>query len=261
MNPALWVAKTGLEAQQIRMSTVANNLANVSTTGFKKSRAKFEDLIYQTVRQPGGQSSQSTRLPSGLMLGTGVRVAATQKAFTQGNIVQTGNALDLAINGQGFFKILQPNGTMAYTRDGSFQLNQQGQIVTSDGLVLQPAINIPTNAQSITIGIDGTVSVQIPGSATPTQIGSLRLASFINPAGLKPIGRNLFVETGASGAPQTGTPGLNGLGSVQAGALESSNVNIAEALVNMIETQRGFETNTRAIQTVDQMLQFITNNL
>ncbi|MDN5848510.1 MAG: flagellar basal-body rod protein FlgG [Nitrococcus sp.] len=261
MNPALWVAKTGLDAQQTRMATVANNLANVNTTGFKKARAMFEDLVYQTVRQAGGQSSQSTRLPSGLMLGTGVRVTATQKAFTQGNIVQTGNALDLAINGQGFFQILQPNGTVAYTRDGSFQIDNQGQIVTSDGLLLQPAIAIPANAQSITIGTDGTVSVQIPGSATPTQVGNLQLTDFINPAGLKPIGRNLFVETGASGAPQTGTPGLNGLGSVQAGALESSNVNIAEELVNMIETQRGFETNTRAIQTADQMLQFITNNL
>lgn len=261
MNPALWVAKTGLDAQQTRMATVANNLANVNTTGFKKARAMFEDLVYQTVRQAGGQSSQSTRLPSGLMLGTGVRVAATQKAFTQGNIIQTGNALDLAINGRGFFQILQSNGTVAYTRDGSFQIDDQGQIVTSDGLPLQPAIAIPANAQSITIGTDGTVSVQIPGSASPTQLGSLQLTDFINPAGLKPIGRNLFVETGASGTPQTGTPGLNGLGSVQAGALESSNVNIAEELVNMIETQRGFETNTRAIQTADQMLQFITNNL
>lgn len=261
MNPALWVAKTGLDAQQTRMATVANNLANVNTTGFKKARAMFEDLVYQTVRQPGGQSSQSTRLPSGLMLGTGVRVTATQKAFTQGNIVQTGNALDLAINGRGFFQILQPNGTVAYTRDGSFQIDNQGQVVTSDGLLLQPAITIPPNAQSITIGTDGTVTVQIAGSASPTQIGSVQLTDFINPVGLKPIGRNLFVETGASGTPQTGTPGLNGLGTVQAGALESSNVNIAEELVNMIETQRGFETNTRAIQTADQMLQFITNNL
>ena len=261
MNPALWVAKTGLDAQQTRMSTVANNLANVNTTGFKKDRAKFEDLVYQTVRQAGGQSSQSTRLPSGLMLGTGVRVAATEKAFTQGNIVQTGNALDLAINGRGFFQILQPDGTVAYSRDGSFQIDNQGQVVTDDGLPLQPTINIPPNAQSVTVGADGTVSVQIPGSATPTQVGNLQLTDFINPAGLKPIGRNLFVETGASGSAQPGTPGLNGLGSVQAGALESSNVNIAEELVNMIETQRGFETNTRAIQTADQMLQFITNNL
>lgn len=261
MNPALWVAKTGLDAQQTRMSTVANNLANVNTTGFKKDRAKFEDLVYQTVRQAGGQSSQSTRLPSGLMLGTGVRVAATEKEFTQGNIVQTGNSLDLAINGRGFFQVLQPDGTVAYSRDGSFQIDDQGQLVTSDGQPLQPAINIPTNAQTVTIGTDGTVSVQVPGSATPTQVGSIQLADFVNPEGLEPIGRNLFVETAASGSPQTGTPGLNGLGSVQEGALESSNVNIAEELVNMIETQRGFETNTRAIKTTDQMLQFITNNL
>ncbi len=261
MNPALWVAKTGLDAQQTRMSVVANNLANVNTTGFKKDQAKFEDLVYQTVRQAGGQSSQNTVLPSGLMIGTGVRVAATEKQHTQGNLVQTGKSLDLAINGRGFFQILQPDGGVAYTRDGSFQVDNQGQMVTKNGLILQPNIVLPQNAQSVTIGTDGTVTVQVAGNAQPQQVGSLQLADFINPAGLQPIGSNLFVETNASGAAQIGTPGLNGAGRLQQGALESSNVNIAEELVNMIETQRAFETNTRAISTTDQMLQFITNNV
>ncbi|MGD8429209.1 MAG: flagellar basal-body rod protein FlgG [Ectothiorhodospiraceae bacterium] len=261
MNPALWVAKTGLDAQQTRMSVVANNLANVNTTGFKKDRAKFEDLVYQTVRQSGGQTSQNTRMPSGLMVGTGVRVASTEKQHTQGNMVQTGNSLDMAINGRGFFQVLRPDGSVAYTRDGSFQVDDQGQLVTKNGYTVQPNINIPQGAESVTIGSDGTVTVKLPGSATPNQVGTVQLADFINPAGLEPVGNNLFVETAASGAPQTGTPGLNGLGPVQQGSLESSNVNIAEELVNMIETQRGFETNTRAISATDKMLQFITNNV
>ncbi|HKJ94320.1 MAG TPA: flagellar basal-body rod protein FlgG [Gammaproteobacteria bacterium] len=261
MNPALWVAKTGLDAQQTRMSVVANNLANVNTTGFKKDRAKFEDLVYQTVREAGGQSSQNTRLPSGLMLGTGVRVASTEKMHTQGNMVQTGNSLDVAINGRGFLQVLQPDGSVAYTRDGSLQIDDQGRVVTKNGLPVQPGLTIPNNAQSITIGSDGTVTAQVPGSSQPQQVGNIQLADFINPAGLKPVGDNLFVESGASGAAQTGTPGLNGLGSVQQGSLESSNVNIAEELVNMIETQRAFETNTRAVSSTDKMLQFITNNI
>lgn len=261
MNPALWVAKTGMDAQQTRMSVVSNNLANVNTTGFKQDRAKFEDLVYQTVRQAGGQTTQDAQLPSGLMVGTGVRVAATEKMHTQGNIQQTGNALDMAINGGSFFQILQPDGTTAYTRDGSFQVNSDGQLVTKNGLSLVPNITIPQDAQSVTIGQDGTVSVKTAGQAQSTQVGTVQLASFVNPAGLKPVGQNLFVETGASGTPQTGTPGLNGLGSIQQGALESSNVNIAEELVNMIETQRAFETNTKAISTTDGMLRYMTNNL
>ncbi|MCS4502812.1 Flagellar basal-body rod protein FlgG [wastewater metagenome] len=261
MNPALWVAKTGMDAQQTRMSVVSNNLANVNTTGFKQDRAKFEDLVYQTVRQAGGQTTQDAQLPSGLMVGTGVRVAATEKMHTQGNIQQTGNALDMAINGDGFFQVLQPDGTIAYTRDGSFQVDSQGQLVTKNGLSVVPNITIPDDAQSVTIGQDGTVSVKTAGQAQSTQVGTVELAGFVNPAGLKPVGQNLFVETGASGTPQTGTPGLNGLGSIQQGSLESSNVNIAEELVNMIETQRAFETNTRAISTTDGMLQFMTNNL
>jgi flagellar basal-body rod protein FlgG len=261
MNPALWVAKTGLDAQQTRMSVVSNNLANVNTTGFKKDRAKFEDLIYQTVRQAGGQTSEDTRLPSGLALGTGVRVVATEKLHTQGNIVQTGNSLDLALEGRGFLQIMQPDGTLAYSRDGSFQVDDQGQLVTSSGFLLQPGIQVPQNTQSITVGRDGTVTAQIAGQAGVAQIGNIQLADFINPAGLQPVGQNLFVETAASGAPQIGAPGLNGLGGLVQGALESSNVNIAEELVNMIETQRAFETNTKAISTTDQMLQFVTNKL
>jgi flagellar basal-body rod protein FlgG len=261
MNPALWVAKTGLDAQQTRMTVVSNNLANVNTTGFKKDRANFEDLIYQNVRQAGGQATQDTKLPSGLSLGTGVRVTATEKLHTQGNIVQTGNALDMAIQGRGFFQVLTADGGIAYSRDGSFQIDDQGQLVTSGGQLIEPGITLPANAQSITIGSDGTVTAQIPGQAAPAQVGTVQLADFINPAGLQPLGQNLFGETAASGAPQIGTPGLNGLGGLVQGALEASNVNIAEELVNMIETQRAFETNTKAIQSVDQMLQFVTNNV
>ncbi len=261
MNPALWVAKTGLDAQQTRMQVVSNNLANVNTTGFKKDRAVFEDLIYQTVRQAGGQNTQDTMLPTGLNLGTGVRVVATEKSHAQGNVVQTDNALDLAIEGKGFFQILQPDGTVAYTRDGSFTVSNNGELVTSSGQLLQPNINIPPNTREITIGRDGTVTATVPGQAQPVQVGNIQLAEFINPAGLQPIGGNLFTETAASGDPQLGVPGLNGLGQVMQGALESSNVNIAEELVNMIETQRAFETNTKAISSTDQMLQFITNNV
>lgn len=261
MNSALWIAQTGLNAQQTNMDVIANNLANVNTTGFKKGRATFEDLLYQNVRQPGGQSTQNTQLPSGLMLGTGVKVGSTEKLFTQGNIIQTGNNLDMAIQGQGFFQVLMPDGSTAYTRDGSFQLDSNGQIVTSNGYPLQPAITVPANTQSITIGSDGTVTATVAGSTTPTQIGTVQTANFINPAGLQPIGQNLFQQTAASGAATTGTPGLNGLGTLQQGALEASNVNTVESLVNMIETQRAYEINSKAISTTDQMLQYVTNNL
>lgn len=261
MNNALWVAKTGLDAQQTRMSVISNNLANVNTTGFKQSRAAFEDLLYQNVRQAGAQSSQDTILPSGLMLGTGVRTVATEKIFSQGNVVQTDNALDIAINGQGFFQILRPDGGLGYSRAGNFQTDAQGQLVTSNGYVLQPAITIPEDAQSITIGADGVVSVVQPGQASPTQVGNIQLADFINPAGLQPAGENMYLETAASGAPQIGTPGLTGIGSVQQGALETSNVNVVEEMVNMIEAQRAYEMNSKVISSVDQMLQYVTNNL
>jgi len=261
MTQALWVAKTGLDAQQTRMAVISNNLANVNTTGYKRARVVFNDLLYQTIRQPGAQSSQNTELPSGFMLGTGVRTVATEKMFTQGNIIQTENSLDVAIQGNGFFEILLPDGDTAYTRDGSFQRDSQGQVVTSAGYVLQPAITIPANTQTLTIGSDGTVSALIAGSTSPTQIGTIQLADFINPGGLQPIGDNLFKETAASGTATTGTPGLTGLGTLVQGSLESSNVNVVEELVNMIETQRAYEMNSKAISTTDQMLQFASNNL
>ena len=261
MDQALWIAKTGLDAQQTRMSVISNNLANVNTTGFKRGQAQFEDLLYQNVRQVGAQSSQNTQLPSGLMLGTGVRTASTEKIFTQGNIQQTGNSLDVAIQGRGFFQILRPDGTLGYTRDGSFQLSNNGQLVTANGNPVQPAITVPAHTQSITIGSDGTVSAQVAGQNTPTQLGTIQLADFVNPAGLQPIGNNLYVQSAASGAPQPSAPGTSGLGSLVQGSLESSNVNTVSSLVNMIETQRAYEMNSKAISTADKMLQFATNNL
>jgi len=261
MNPALWVAKTGLDAQQTRLQVVSNNLANASTTGFKKDRAVFEDLLYQNVRQPGAQSTQDSTLPSGLMLGTGVRVAGTQKMHLQGNFVQTGNSLDMAVQGNGFFQVLRPDGNLAYTRNGQFQVNEEGQVVTNDGYQLQPSIVIPQNAISVTIGSDGTVSALEPGNTAPTNLGSIETAQFVNPAGLMPIGENQFKETQSSGAPTTGIPGLDGRGSLLQGSLESSNVNTVEELVNLIETQRAFEMNSKSISTADQMMSFFTNNV
>ena len=258
MKPSLWIAKTGLEAQQTRMGVVSNNLANVSTTGFKRDRANFEDLFYQTVRQPGAQSSQDTILPSGLMRGTGVRVVSTEKLHVQGGVTQTGNSLDVAIEGRGFLQILRPDGSVGYTRDGSFKLDGQGQIVTSNGFLLQPGITVPPNSLSITIGQDGVVSVLEPGNTAPTQVGNIQLADFVNPAGLQPLGQNLFMETVASGAPIISEPGQNGVGTVYQGALESSNVNVVEEMVNMIETQRAYEINSKAVSTSDAMLQRIT---
>ena len=261
MDPALWASKTGLDAQQTRMATIANNLANANTTGFKRGRVVFEDLIYQNLRQVGAQSSQQTQYPSGLNLGTGVRVVATEKIFTQGNLVQSGNALDLAVQGRGFFQILMPDGSLAYTRDGSFNLNDQGQMVTANGYVVQPGITIPEGAQSVTIGSDGTVTVQLAGQTAPVQLGALQTADFINPAGLQPQGQNLFLESAASGPAQLGTPGLNGLGTLLQGTVESGNVNVVEELVNMIETQRAYEMNSKAISTTDRMLEYLNNNL
>lgn len=261
MSSALWIAKTGLEAQQTRMATISNNLANASTTGFKRDRAVFADLIYQNVVQVGAQSSEDSIMPSGLNLGTGVRTVATEKLFTQGNIVQTGNSMDIAIQGRGFLQILMPDGSIAYTRDGTLQKDATGQLVTSMGYAVDPGIVIPDNALSVSIGSDGIVSALTQGSAAPTQLGNLQLADFINATGLQAIGNNLYLESAASGAPQTGTPGLNGLGTLIQGSLEGSNVNTVEELVNMIETQRTYEMNSKAISTVDQMLQYATNNL
>ena len=255
MIRSLWIAKTGLDAQQTQLDVIANNLANVSTNGYKRSRAVFEDLLYQTLRQPGAQSSQQTQLPSGLQIGTGVRPVATERMHTQGNLQQSGNSLDIAINGAGFFQVQLPDGTTAYTRDGSLQMNNQGQLVTSSGYTLQPAITIPANAQTITIGRDGVVSVSQPGQAATTQVGSLQLANFLNPAGLETRGENLFVETAASGSPTTNAPGSNGVGTLNQGFVETSNVNVVEEMVNMIQTQRAYEINSKAITTSDQMLQ------
>lgn len=261
MIKALWIAKTGLDAQQTRMSVVSNNLANVNTTGFKRSRASFEDLLYQHERAPGGATSQQTQMPSGLSVGTGVRVVATEKFFQQGNLSQTGNALDVAINGRGFFEVQMPDGTPAYTRDGSFQINAQGELVTNAGYPVQPGVQLPEGAQSVTIGNDGTITVQVAGDPAPVQVGTLTLVDFVNPAGLLAKGENLFAETGASGPAQTGTPGLAGLGTLAQGSLESSNVNVVEELVNMIETQRAYEMNAKAISSTDQMLGYLNNNV
>jgi flagellar basal-body rod protein FlgG len=255
---SLWIAKTGLDAQQTHLDVISNNLANVSTNGFKRSRAVFEDLLYQTLRQPGAQSSQQTQLPSGLQIGTGVRPVATEKIFAQGNLQQTGNPLDLAIQGNGFFQVLQPDGTTAYTRDGAFQVDNTGALVTSSGYHVQPAVTIPANALSITVGQDGTVSVLLAGTAKPTQVGTLQLVNFINPAGLQSAGENLYLETASSGTPNSNTPGTNGLGRLSPGYVETSNVNVVEEMVNMIQTQRAYEINARAITTSDQMLQKLT---
>lgn len=261
MNQALWIAKTGLDAQQTRLAVIANNLANVSTTGYKQSRAVFEDLLYQNLRQVGGQTSQDTRLPSGLSPGTGTRVVATEKIHTQGSIETTGNSLDLAIDGKGFFAILLPDGTEAYSRDGSFKISDQGQLVTASGYTLQPGITIPADTQSVTIGTDGIVSVSLPSQAAPVTTGNIQLTNFINAVGLQSIGENLYLESAASGSPQAGTPGLTGLGRLNQGSLEGSNVNIVEAMVGMIETQRAYEMNSKVISTVDGMLQYLNNNI
>ncbi|HSJ81693.1 MAG: flagellar basal-body rod protein FlgG [Thiobacillus sp.] len=258
MIRSLWIAKTGLDAQQTQMDVISNNLANVSTSGFKRSRAVFEDLLYQTIRQPGAQSSEQTQLPSGLQIGTGVKPVATERIFTQGNLQQTGNAKDVAIQGNGFFQVLMPDGTTAYSRDGSLQADANGQLVTSSGYAVQPAITIPADTQSLTIARDGTVSITQPGSSNATTIGTLQLAMFINPAGLQSLGENLYAETAASGTPSSNAPGSNGAGLLNQGYVETSNVNVVEELVNMIQTQRAYEINSKAIQTSDQMLQRLT---
>ncbi len=255
MLRSLSIAATGLDAQQQKLDVISNNLANVGTTAFKKSRPVFEDLMYQNLRQVGSQSSDQTRLPSGLQVGTGVRVVATERIHSQGNLTKTDNPTDVAINGAGFFQVLMPDGTTAYTRDGSFQKDKDGQLVTSSGYPVQPAITIPQNATSLTIGRDGIVSVTQGNSSAAVQIGQLQTAMFMNPAGLQSVGENLYAETDASGAPTQTNPGLNGAGLLSQGYTESSNVNVVEELVNMISTQRAYEINSKAVQTSDQMLQ------
>ena len=255
MFRALWISKTGMEAQQTQLDSISHNLANVGTNGFKRGHAVFEDLIYQNLRQAGANSSEQTQLPTGLQVGLGVRAVAMSRNFSQGNLQQTGNNLDVAINGNGFFQIQMPDGTVAYTRDGAFQVDAQGQIVTNNGFVVQPGITIPANAQSVTIAADGTVSALLSGQSTPQTVGQLQIAGFANPAGLEPRGQNLFGETAASGTPSSGAPMSNGLGSLAQGYVETSNVNVVEELVAMIQTQRAYEINSKAIQTSDQMLQ------
>jgi len=257
MIQSLAIVRTGLEGEQTKMDIIANNLANINTAGFKKIRPVFEDLLYQNASQPGGFTTQDTNYPSGLQKGTGANVISTEPIETQGNLMQTQNALDVAINGNGFFQILMPSGQIAYTRDGSFALNAQGQVVTAQGYQLQPPITVPPQAQSITIGTDGTVSVQLPGQAVPSQIGLMQLASFINPAGLQSIGNNLALQTQASGAPVTGKGTINGLGSIAQGYLESSNVQVVDEMVDMIETERAYELNTQAAKNVNDMLGYL----
>lgn len=258
MIRSLWIAKTGLDAQQSNLDVITNNLSNVSTNGFKGSRAVFQDLLYQNIRQVGAQSSQQTQLPSGLQFGTGVRAVSTERLFNQGNLQQTSNTYDLAIQGTGFFQVLMPDGTTAYTRDGSFQLDSQGQLVTAGGYQVQPAITIPSDAQSVTVGIDGTVSVVQPGNVATTQVGQITLASFMNPAGLDARGENLYIETASSGAPIINTPDSNGTGYLSQGYVETSNVNVVEEMTNMIQAQRAYEINSKAITASDQMLQSLT---
>ncbi|WP_428420083.1 flagellar basal-body rod protein FlgG [Methylibium sp.] len=255
MMRSLWISKTGMEAQQTQLDHISNNLANSATNGYKRSHAVFEDLMYQTIRQSGASSSEQTQLPTGLQVGLGTRAVATSRQFSQGSLQQSTNPLDVAIKGQGFFQIQLPDGTTGYSRDGAFQVSAQGQLVTSNGYTVQPGITIPANAQSVTIAADGTVSVALPGQAAVQSVGQLQLANFVNPAGLEPRGQNLYTETAASGTPNAGAPDSNGLGSLAQGFVEGSNVNVVEELVAMIQTQRAYELNSKAIQTSDQMLQ------
>jgi len=255
MIRSLWIAKTGMEGQQTKLDSIANNLANVSTNGYKRADVVFEDLMYQNLRSAGAASSEESELPTGLQVGLGVRVAASTRNFSQGNLQQTAGNLDVAIKGQGFFQIQLPDGTTAYTRDGAFQVDANGQLVTNAGYVVQPGITIPATAQSVTIAADGTVNVTVANQTAQQSLGQLQLASFVNPAGLEPRGGNLYAETAASGTPNTGAPASDGLGALQQGFIEGSNVNVVEELVSMIATQRAYELNSKAIQTSDQMLQ------
>lgn len=258
MIRSLWTAKTGLDAQQTHLDVITHNLANISTNGYKRHRAVFEDLLYQNMRQPGAQSTQQTQVPSGLLIGVGVRTVSTEHLHTQGSLQRTEGPLDIGINGSGFFQIQMPDGTLAYTRDGAFQRDGTGQMVTSSGYLLSPPITIPDNALNITISRDGIVNVMLPGQAQPQNVGNIQLATFVNPGGLQSVGENLYLETASSGGPTPNTPGSNGAGVLNQGMVETSNVNVAEELVNMIQTQRAYELNSRAIQTSDNMLGRLT---
>jgi len=255
MINSLWISKTGMEAQQMQLDMISNNLANVSTNGFKKAHAVFEDLMYQNLRQVGSNTSEQSTLPTGLQVGLGVRTVATSRTFSQGNLQQSSNNLDVAIQGNGFFQVTLPDGTTGYTRDGAFQLDNQGRMVNSSGLLVQGGITVPANATNISIANNGTVTASVPGTTAPQNIGTITTASFINPAGLEPKGQNIYQESIASGQPNAGTPGSDGLGSLMQGFVETSNVNVVQELVTMIQTQRAYEMNSKAIQTSDQMLQ------
>jgi len=261
MDASLWVAKTGLDAQQTRMNVISNNLANVNTTGFKRDRAVFEDLLYQNIKQPGGQTTANTQSPTGLMLGTGVKINATEKLHMQGNLVNSQAPMDVAITGDGYFQIQMPDGTTTYSRDGNFKLSNTGQMVTALGFPLIPAITIPNNAAALTVGRDGAVSVELVAGQGAQNIGQIQLARFVNPSGLKPIGNNLYEASQASGVAQILQPGVNGAGTLNQGSLEASNVNVVEEMVNMIETQRAYEINSKAISAVDGMLKFLNQNV
>lgn len=259
MIRALWTAATGMEAQQLNIDVISNNLANVNTTGFKKSRVDFQDLLYQTILPAGTSAAQGAQVPTGVQVGLGTQYAATQKVFTQGDYQQSDNPLDVVIEGDGFFQVIQPNGVTAFTRDGSFKKDSTGRLVTSDGFALDPEIVIPSNATAVSVGLDGTVSATIPNEA-PRELGKILIAKFSNPAGLSSSGRNLLTKTSSSGDPTVDVPGTNGLGTIQSGFLEMSNVKVVEEMVNMIVAQRAYEVNSKAIQTADEMLN-IANNL
>jgi flagellar basal-body rod protein FlgG len=260
MHAALWVAKTGLNAQDHSLTSISNNLAYVSTTGFKKDRAVFQDLVYQIQTQPGALSSQDTRLPSGLQLGTGVKVAGTQKIHTTGSLQETSQPLDLAVNGRGFFQIAMPDGTAAYTRDGTFHMDAEGQVVNAVGYLLEPNITIPDQTNTLTISRDGIVSVTQFGETNPTEIGQIDVVDFVNPTGLQAMGGNLFLETASSGAPQVGVAGEGGYGSIELGMLENSNVAVVEEMGQMITVQRAYEMNSKVVSSADQMLQSLAQN-
>ncbi len=255
MINSLWISKTGMEAQQMQLDIISNNLANVSTNGFKKSHAVFEDLMYQNLRQVGSNTSEQSTLPTGLQVGLGVRTVATSRNFTQGNLQQTSNNLDVAVQGNGFFQLTMPDGTIGYTRDGAFQIDSQGRMVNSSGLPLASSITVPSNATNVAVAADGTVTANIPGTTALQTIGTITLASFVNTGGLEPKGQNIYAESAASGQPTVGAANANGLGSLMQGFVETSNVNVVQELVTMIQTQRAYEMNSKAIQTSDQMLQ------
>ncbi len=259
MLRSMWIAATGMESQQLNIDIISNNLANVNTVGFKKSRADFEDLLYQNMKMPGAASSPTTQVPTGIQIGQGVRPVATQKMFTVGNLQQTGNPLDLAIEGDGFFQVTTPEGNIVYTRDGAFKLNSGGDLVTSNGYLLEPSITIPSDTTAIYVSADGIVSVQQAGSSAPTTVGNIELARFLNSGGLQAVGRNLFTQTESSGVPLTSIPGQDGAGTIAQAFLEMSNVSVVEEMVNMIVAQRAYEINSKSIQTADDMLQMANN--